>query len=399
MDTVQHNRRTLLKFPLLLPCAWIPAECGATNLASTPANTPARLPLARRIGDLNPPDQHGIQLADGFRSRIIARSGEPVLPGHQFRWHSSPDGGGCIAHPDGGWVYVSNSEAQTGGASVIHFDVQGRILGARTILRGTSRNCAGGMTPWGSWLSCEEIESGQVWECDPFGKRKARPLPALGTGAREAACVDPVRRQLYLTEDRRDGGLYRYTPASVRKHHYDLDQGRLEIATGEGERLQWKTIDDPQALRRAMRYQHRNTRRFNGGEGLDYYKDHIYFTTKGDNRVWRYHVTRQQLTIVYDAADFQHPVLTGVDNLTVSAQGDILVAEDGGNLEVCVLDPEPQHAPRPLLRIPGHSASEIAGIAFNPVGDRLYLSSQRGESGNGENGISYEVQGPFLNPR
>jgi secreted PhoX family phosphatase len=97
----------------------------------------------------------------------------------------------------------------------------------------------------------------------------------------------------------------------------------------------------------------------------------------------------QVLRIIYDVATSPTPVLRGVDNVTVASNGRVLVAEDGGDLQVCVLDGTGNAAP--LLQVTGQSSTEITGPAFNPAGDRLYFSSQRART----NGITYEVRGPF----
>jgi secreted PhoX family phosphatase len=85
--------------------------------------------------------------------------------------------------------------------------------------------------------------------------------------------------------------------------------------------------------------------------------------------------------------------LTGVDNVTRSSGGDLFVAEDGGNMEICIITPAGVVAP--FLRIPSQSSSEITGPAFSPDGSRLYFSSQRGTTGSSSGGITYEVSGPF----
>jgi hypothetical protein len=123
--------------------------------------------------------------------------------------------------------------------------------------------------------------------------------------------------------------------------------------------------------------------------------DHVYFTTKGDNRVWDLDVASQRLGVLYDAALIgEDAPLTGVDNLVVSQSADIYVAEDGGNLEIVVITPDKQVAP--VVRLEGQDESEICGPAFSPDGTRLYFSSQRGTNGRG---ITYEVTGPFRTAR
>jgi secreted PhoX family phosphatase len=80
-----------------------------------------------------------------------------------------------------------------------------------------------------------------------------------------------------------------------------------------------------------------------------------------------------------------------VDNLTASSRGDLIVAEDGDDMELVLITPDREMAP--LLRVVGQDASELAGPAFDPSGRRLYVSSQRG--GPDGFGITYEIRGPF----
>jgi len=339
-------------------------------------------------GGLGPPNADGLCLPAGFTGRVVARSGTLV---GGYRWHGAPDGGACF--PDGaGWIYVSNSELDygAGGVGAIRFDAAGAVVGATRILGETNHNCAGGATPWNTWLSCEEVDRGYVYETDPYGRMAAVQRPAMGRFTHEAAASDPDRRVVYLTEDHPKGCFYRFVPDAWG----DLSSGRLDALTRRRGTLAWVRVPDPAGGGKRTRDQVAGALRFNGGEGCYYRAGVCYFTTKGDNKVWAYHAARNLLTVLYDDDGRKEPPLTGVDNVTGTPGGDLYVAEDHGNMELCVITPERVVAP--FLRLVGQDNSEITGPAFNPAGDRLYFSSQRGIDGTTEGGgLTYEVSGPF----
>lgn len=386
-------------------------------------------------GPLQAPDALGLRLPEGFTSRIVKQFGAPIGPTTELPL-PFPDGAATFPTDDGGWILVSNSEnpppvdvplpdlsalsaalgfgiTDLGGVQAIRFAADGTIVDASTILRSRT-NCAGGATPWGTWLSCEEVDdpqtpsnSGRVWECDPTGTKDAVDLPLLGRFKHENATVDPVGRRVYQTEDIGDGLFYRFTPMS----YPDLTAGVLEAAVvAPDSTVTWVEIEDPTCQNPAVpcrtQGQSLGATTFDGGEGCVYDDGKVFVTTKGDDRVWMYDTVAETMVVLYDAADFTDPVLTGVDHIIVQpGTGNLVVAEDGGDFEAVMIRRDDftlfpilqmtggQHGvalPPPLDLVP--TVSEVSGLAFNPAGDRLYFNSQRGNV----LGITYEVQGPWL---
>lgn len=383
------ERRNFLRGAVITGSA---AALGGTLWRGAAYADPAQ-PGAGPYGALGSADGNNIRLPAGFTSRVIARSGQTV-PGTSYTWHNAPDGGACYA--DGsGWIYVSNSEiSPSGGAGAVRFSSAGAIIGAYRILSSTRQNCAGGSTPWNTWLSCEEVTRGYVYETDPWGVKAAIRRDAMGLFKHEAAAADPVRKAIYLTEDETNGCFYRFVPTTWG----DLSVGTLQVlraGTATSGTFTWVTVPDPDGSPTQTRDQVSGAKRFNGGEGCYYADGSVWFTTKGDNRVWRVDPAASTYELTYDDSLVSGggAPLTGVDNVTGSSSGDLFVAEDGGNLEICVITPDDVVAP--FLRVGGQSGSEITGPAFSPDGSRLYFSSQRGTSGSSSGGITYEVTGPF----
>ena len=360
------------------------------------------------------PDANGLLLPDGFSSRVVAVSGTPSTENSE-PWHVFPDGGGTYDDNNGGWYYVSNSEVfpstapDAGGVSALHFDADGNLIDSYRILEGSNSNCAGGVTPWGTWLSCEEHPDGQglVWECDPTGNQPAKAHEQMGKWRREAVAVDPVDEVLYMTEDHPNGRLYRYRPTA----YPDLSQGDVEVCVvDESQHVTWENIPDPAGAKTPTYEQVPHSTVFPGNEGIWYHDGWIYFCTKHDHSVHGINLRTMTYELLWkgdpDSLGIDGAVLSGVDNITVHAStGDLYVAEDGGNMELVIISAERQVAP--FLRLTDQDNSEITGPAFSPDGTRLYFSSQRGpttttlgsmlgiDSDSTNIGLTYEITGPF----
>jgi hypothetical protein len=361
----------------------------AADVSLPDAARAARRSSLGRVGPLGPADANGLRLPEGFTSRVVAKTGTAPAPNGNYLWHRAPDGGATFRRDDGGWVYVSNAElASGGGVGALRFDREGRVIDAYPVLENTRMNCAGGPTPWNTWLSCEETADGLVYECDPFGARPAVARPALGSFTHEAAAVDPLRGHVYLSEDLPDGCFYRFTPTRAG----DLSRGELEVAVlGADGRVVWLPIPDPRATGATpLRAQVPGATPFNGGEGLWMFEDKVYLSTKNDNKVWEYDVARRAMRVHYNASKVADPILRGVDNLVGTPGGDILVAEDADDMQVCAILPD--GSVRAILQVVGHTGSEVTGIAFDPSYTRLYFSSQRAPGG----ALTFEVSGPFV---
>ena len=362
-------------------------------------------------GPLGPPDANGIRLPEGFSSREIARAGQPV-GSTGYTWPVFPDGGSTFPTGDGGWILVVNTETPpdadlpfqsgNGGASAIRFRPDGQVAAAYRILEGTSTNCAGGKTPWGTWLSCEEHRRGRVWECDPTGQRDAVVYPAMGVFSHEAACVDEVGKRVYLTEDEGDGLFYRFTPVN----YPDLTAGTLEAATVRGDgSVGWQAVPDPSAATTPTRQQIPGATAFRRGEGIWIDSGFVYISTTADHKVHRYNTVLEQIEVVYDGSALGGDApLRQVDNVTASASGDVFVCEDTGEedpLDIGIITPEGVVARFLKVTGPQHTgtggtvSSELTGVNFDPSGRRMYFSSQRGFG----TGVTYEITGRFRTDR
>jgi hypothetical protein len=352
------------------------------------ACTPLEQPATPGVVDL------GLVLPPGFTARIIAQGGQ-VVPRTNHRFSAAPDGAATFTDTvrPGGWFYVVNHEISSsrGGVTSIRFAPDGTVTDAYAICTNTSSNCAGGATPWRTWLTGEEWERGCIWECDPTRPSAAVRRQALGRFKHEAAAVAGDGR-VYLTEDHPDGCFYRFTP-TIRG---DLGAGLLEVMCGSSYQgiATWLPVPDPNAGSVGTRHQVATALHFDGGEGIATKGTKVWFTTKGDNRVWAYDTAASTIGLRFQGGGGTG--LRGVDNLWIDAPSDVLlVAEDGDDMQVIGIRPDDSTVL--IAQATGHTGSEITGPTFSPDGQRLYFSSQRGPTTplGLALGVTYEVSGPF----
>ncbi len=352
-------------------------------------------PTGGSYGALGEVDASGVRVPDGFEARLVAR-GEEVVAGTDYAWHLASDGAATFSADDDGWILVSNSEGlEGGGVSAIRFGADGEIQDAYPILEGTTKNCSGGATTWGTWLSCEEFEGGRVWECDPTGEQPPRAHEAMGVFQHEAAAVDPVGRSVYLSEDLEDGAFYRYTP----RRWPDLSEGLLEAAgIGADGSVEWREVPDPSAATTPTREQLPGVGHFKRAEGLWFDSGTVYVATTFDSRIHAYDTRTERVEVIYDGLASKDAPLVRVDNLTASPGGELFVCEDIGTDEIKIGVMTRDRNVTPFLTVSGanHEASELTGPAFDASGSRFYFSSQRANRGKGE---IYEVSGPFRGRR
>jgi secreted PhoX family phosphatase len=389
---------------------------------------------ARLAGDYGPlvRDPAGLlDLPPDFSYRLLSSLGDPMDDGATVP--DRADGMGCFELGGGRLALVRNHELQPqhdgGGVSGPAFDTVARSLvplpgGTTTIvldaaslsverqyrsLAGTIRNCAGGITPWGTWLTCEENtdradgrinkDHGWVFEvpADAPGLVDPVPLTAMGRFFHEAACVDPASGIVYLTEDREDGLLYRFIPAAPGR----LAQGgRLEalvlggmadtrnwsgpeLDPGAWGEARWIALDDVESPGDDLRQRGAaaGAALFARGEGIWMGEGEFYFTCTSGGAAKQGQIFRlrpqsggsDRLQLFFESTAREE--YSFGDNLTVAPDGQLIVCED-------------QYTPGAANHLRGittngqpyafgalHLNTELAGACFSPDGRYLFVNA------------------------
>jgi secreted PhoX family phosphatase len=424
-------------------------------LAGIAAVTPFEA-LARRgsnpdYGPLEPvrDDTTGLPLLllpSGFRYRSFGWTGDPLSDGSP----TPPSHDGMAAFEVGGGRVrlVRNHEVGAGrdafpgapaydpraGGGTTHLDFdakRGTLLRGWASLSGTVRNCAGGPTPWGSWLTCEETllgpaennaltkPHGYVFEVPVRREAAAVPLVEMGRFSHEAVAVDPRTGYVYETEDAPGGsGFYRYVP---RKKHELAAGGRLQMLalagapradlTGGQRReprpVEWVDIarPDPDDLAADGVFAQgfaAGGARFARLEGCWYGNKRVYLvSTSGgaaaQGQVFEYDPRASTLRLLFESPGAE--VLSGPDNVCVSPRGGLVLCEDGGgndSLFGLTRDGVLFEFARNNVTLSGERNgivgdfrnAELAGATYSPDGDWLFFNVQ-------SPGITIAVTGPW----
>lgn len=399
-----------------------------------------------------------LSLPEGFSYTSFGWTGEAMADGTPTP--EMHDGMGVVAQDGDVLTLVRNHEIvfsgaplggrpaydkrAAGGATTLRFDAgRGEWLEARAGLAGTFANCAGGVTPWGSWLSCEEAvvdldgrlgprfgnrrekleqTHGWVFEVPASGNDDPQPLTALGRFRHEAVAVDPRDGIVYETEDNQPwSGIYRFVP----DRPGDLDAGTLQMMAVAGRAdlsrdvprdtwldVAWVDIDDPQAGHNAGRLDsaavYTQGKRVGGTsfrrpEGCWFESGLVFLTdtTGGDagcGQVFAFDPVEQRIRLVFESPDRE--LLDHPDNVCATPGGGLLLCEDRPRsvqrVSALTRDGELMHfAANNLLlqdEVKGHRGDfrykEWAGACFSPDGRWLFINIQGP-------GISFAITGPW----
>lgn len=296
--------------------------------------------------------------------------------------------------PKAGYDTGYGKTPMMGGTTTLVYDTkQQKVVRQFLSLTGTERNCAGGPTPWGSWITCEETverkgkhrerDHGYNFEVPATAEIKLAdpvPLKAMGRFNHEAVAVDPASGIVYQTEDRHDGVIYRFIPkvrgklaeggrlqvlalkdkrpADLRNwdeipkklqnggaHDVPFDvtlQAKRHVNIGESLEVQWMDIDDVEAPKDDLRYRafKMGAARFARGEGMWHGNDAIYFACTsggpaGKGQIWRYTPSSYEGTADETKAPGKLELFIEPNDATILQAADNICVGPNGDVIVC----------------------------------------------------------------
>ncbi|MET8681353.1 alkaline phosphatase PhoX [Streptomyces sp. NPDC004647] len=406
------------------------------------------------------PDPDGLlDLPAGFRYSVLSREGDPLRSG-EGKVPSNHDGMAAFPGRGGRTHLVRNHENRVdakirvpavegltydpngmGGCTALTLGRGNGVLGERVAIAGTAVNCAGGPTPWHTWLTCEETEDkagtngytkdhGFIFEVDPYdpGRTGAVPLTAMGRFQHEAIAVDPRKGVVYETEDaflKPFGLFYRFLPEKPLGGTGSLHAGgRLQAMRVPGvpdlsaiqetgttfEGIEWVPVPDPLAKETPVRLQDFGPKGITHAQKLEgcywggrcvYFVSSFAKSAEGSaadhyGQVWRYDPDRRRLTLVVvfgPDTDLQLPG-ESPDNITLAPGGGLMVCEDGeGAQHVYGLTRGgtvyPMARNRQNIGTPEEPEwGEFAGVTFAPDGRTMYVNCYTP-------GTTFAVTGPW----
>jgi len=297
-----------------------------------------------------------------------------------------------------------------GGTSTIVYNTKTQSVEKEYLsLAGTLVNCGGGITPWNTWISCEETvdrkgsgltkNHGYNFEVIPsetIKLNKAIPLKDMGRFRHEAIAIDPKTNIAYQTEDRKDGLIYRFVPnvkkqyakggklqALVIKNMKTNDTRNWEVdnfVINTKYQIDWIDLDNIQNPKDDLRKRgaKKGAAIFARGEGMWYDNNIVYFTctsggSKNLGQIWKIDTDNQTLEMMFESQNSD--VMKMCDNMTIAPWGDVVICEDGkGQDRLIGLKP---NGTTYIIAENYLNNSEFAGVNFSPDGKILFVNIYR----------------------
>ena len=334
-------------------------------------------------------DDLGIEMSAGLSVRLIATSEKQVEFSNgeksKLKYHTMTDGAGIIELDNGSYAYVVNSEESDdkGGVYALYFDAKGNVYDYRLLLKGTSRNCSGGLTPWKTYVSCEEYGLGQCHQIDPnpnsehFDKPQVTLLGAREGGRYESVAVDnrkPDKPVFFVTEDHEYGAMRRFVANGQGWDALHQDGDTTFLYIKDDNTFEW-TTNQVDAMVSAKKY-------YTKSEGVSFYEGKLYFMAKAERKMLILDLDQMTYETEISGKKFYGggEFTSQPDQIMVGPSRKFLFfTEDGGDSPgVYVRFSGDEMYSAMFQGIPGviYSDDETVGIALSPDNLRFYAGFQ-----------------------